>query len=338
VDPVNELRTDLANALADHMSIPLRVVEEAVNAVTADWAIRRQDYPHSGQHPMESDDHGHRLVATLPFVPETDDERTHREAGEAARLWAFCAQGADWDDWDAGEEIGPPPQRVGAALLLDQCHWWRGRERTADGGFSEHTVPMRLADMTHDHRMALLEWLRQRAPRFKLRADWVMAGSPPPFGDMACDAFEAACDDQFATPDDEWIERQPLVRALVRWTTPYAESPLTWRPIAEAPRRFDTLIIGRWSDLTDHDDMPIMWSGEDGWAPADAAGYGGFDDDPDQWRELRDDEYCPHDIPNIVSEVTQYRIASCRWCDHGHDPGEDENCDKCREELERMDF
>ena len=58
------------------------------------------------------------------------------------------------------------------------------------------TVAIRLEDMTHDHRLALLAFLRRNAPAYKTREDWYYASVPGPSGEMAQAAFQAECDRQ----------------------------------------------------------------------------------------------------------------------------------------------
>ena len=313
--PRDELLDILAGRLSEYLIgadhyLPDALVRDALAAVTADWRVVRKDYPNTDQHPLESDRYGHELIATGPFVPETDEETAEREAWEAARSWAWRAHQFSWDPQDLGYDDGEcpaPPERVGASQLLDQGLWWRAR--TSTDSDNRATEAIRLEDMTHDHRLALLGFLRRNAPRYKLRADWSYVSVPGPQGDMATLAFEEECSRQWETSAAEWIEDQPLVQALVYWTTPYGESPLTWRPMEEAPRD-GTVIAARWENAGPLDEPErVYWTRTMGWylvdsdSPHDEADIG-FDG----WRELRNDEQptpiepfdpnCPHGVPD----------------------------------------
>jgi hypothetical protein len=301
----NESRDELLDTLTAALAVQLVDAEcaprdadlrAALDAATADWSVTRKDYPNTDQHPLEDDSYGHRLVLTGPFVPESDEETAERTAWEAARSWAWRAHQFSYDPQDLGYDDGecpPPPERVGATQLLNQGIWWRMRtERDPVDKFTS-TEAIRLEDMTHDHRLALLAFLRRNAPRYKMRADWAMTSGPQPSGDAACDAFEAACDQQWETSAAEWIEDQPLVQALAYWTTPVAESPLTWRPMEEAPHD-GTVIAARWENARPLDEPErIYWARSGGWYLMDRDGP--LDDESaevgfDGWRELRDDE------------------------------------------------
>jgi hypothetical protein len=340
----NELNNTIAQTLAGVLAIDPERAQLAARAITSGWHAARITTPNSDEHPLTPVRHGHYLRIATDWQPETPGETADRQAREAARHWAWLADDLEWDDWEGADEVGPPPERVSINQLLDQGAWWRMRVADRPGsGLSPigraqlPTVAVKLADMTHDHRLALLDWLRQRAGQYKSRADWFFAATPGPNGDMAQLAFEAECVRQWDTPAAEWIEDQPLVKALVRWTTPYAESPVTWLPIDEAPH-YEGILIGRWSDLPEYPDQPIIWgAGLEEWVPPDPdrAGFGSFETGPDQWRKLRDDEYCEHDVPLI--EANGHRLEYCRWCDHGHGPGEGDGCARCVEELARMD-
>lgn len=310
-------RAELADAIAEHLaaikkqSNPAHDLDllEAVKRATKGWTITRIDYPNRDQHPLEDVAYGHRLRATLPFVPETTAEEAKRLARMEASLWAARAHVIDFDPADAAagayddtdDDPGPPPERVSVNALLRQGLWWRAcvsKESTT-------TEPIRIADMTHEHRLALLTWLRGRAKRYKEREDWHYAATPGPSGDMATAAFEAECDRQWDTPADEWFEAQPLVRALAYWTTPHAESPLTWRPMSEAPRWISPNIMARWAEPIGDDDLvEVYWSDlHHAWCAASGNGQP-LVDELTEWRELypweqpqfteaeTDDEHC----------------------------------------------
>lgn len=339
-------------------TVPRALIEQAVLRATEGWSVHRKDYPHTEDHPLAEVHYGHQLIAALPFVPETDTEREDREAWMAAQRWARKASWYSWDPQDPGwddNELGPPPQRVGAAQLLKQGIWWR--TRTSEDEFAP-TVPIRIEHMDHEHRLALLAFLRRNAPRYKLRADWAMAGGPRPDGDMACDAFEDACNEQWNTPATEWIEDQSLVQALVYWTTPYAESPLTWRPMNEAPLD-GTVIMARWadalSDAPEHQFVKVYWSSHLwDWLADEGTGVYPLTDELVEWRELRDDEATPF---TFITEPEQalcehgvdHNAEHCLYCEgnqddedaaaaehangyHLHEP-EPHRCPTCRDEV-----
>jgi hypothetical protein len=293
------------------------VLRMAVREVTEDWSVTRKDYPHRDDHPLAESRYGHQLVAALPFVPETDTEREDRQAWIAAQRWTQEAIWYSWDPQDPGwddDELGPPPQRVGAAQLLQQGIWWR--MRTSEDEFAP-TAPIRIEHMDHEHRLALLAFLRRNAGRYKLRADWAMASGPQPSGDMACDAFERECDQLWGTPAAEWIEDQPLVQALVYWTTPYAEAPLTWRPMDEAPRD-GTEIVVRLRDADEPDEPDRAWWSRTEYCWHLSGGSGSFDDGAfTEWRELRDDEIeaitlAEHENALHVLAPEPHRCSHCR--------------------------
>lgn len=325
---LDELRADLASALAHELGIPLAPVEQAIAVITEGWSVTRKDYPHRDDHPLAEPRYGHQLVVALPFVPETGAERGDREAWRAAQLWTHQASWYSWDPQDPGwddDNLAPPPQRVGAAQLLKQGIWWR--MRTSEDEFAP-TAPIRIEHMHHEHRLALLAFLRRNAARYKLRADWAMASGPQPSGDAACDAFEDACDQLWGTPDDDWIEDQPLVQALVHWTTPYAESPLTWRPMNEAPHD-GTVILARWAeplgDSPEEQFVKVYWSDHHwDWLADEGSGEHPLIDELVEWRELRDDEATPFTAPEHA------------MCEHGIDYNAD-HCLDCEAAQDRED-
>lgn len=200
---------------------------------------------------------------------------------------------------------GPPPPGVGILSLLEQAEWWRMRDPSADPGTRPApAVPIRLEDMDHTHRLGLLGFLRDRAEHFKARADWRMAAGPGPSGDAACDAFDAACDEQWGTSAAEWLERQPLVRALVSWTTPHAESPLTWQPIGCEPEQ--TPLLVRFTADSDEEPTEAMWTRTYGWTCLD---YVPLDTDPVEWRLPDDDKgrRFHHPAPEPGPEIRRVR-------------------------------
>jgi hypothetical protein len=282
----DELRTGLTESLhaalteitGQRSAIPDQLIEQAVNRVIEDWRVTRVDTPNADEYPLRPEPHGHYLKVTLPHVPETDDERTERELRWEAYLW-------DADD-------GPPPERVGVRQLLRQDTWWRmtAPDRpgaTGNRGVRLPTIPVRIEDMTHDHRVSLLAWLRQRAERLHFDAFGELWGAP---------------DDVLASHERqdprEWLEENELVQALVHWTTPYGEAPLTWRPMNEAPRIHETVIVVRYPSLDGEQTAQVVsslayeWVTFPDYEPLTVPdGHGGFEQaDPIEWRELRDDE------------------------------------------------
>lgn len=299
-DSLDELRADLARALAVHLAVicvksnpvPTLDLVEAVNRATEDWRVSRKDYPHRDDHPLSEVRYGHALTATLPFKPETEAETVDREAWESARSWAARAWMIDFDPAAAArgdytntdDDPGPPPERVGANQLIQQGLWWRMRE--SRNPEDKTTVAVRVADMDHDHRLSLLGFLRRNAKAYKEREDWAYASGPQPSGDMACDAFEAECDRQWSMGAHEWLEDQPLICTLVYWTTPYGEAPLTWRPMDEAPHDGTTIAV-RWPDSgpLDEPDRAYWLAPHYAWCLEHGSEL--FDSDSfAQWREL----------------------------------------------------
>lgn len=326
-DPHDELLDTLAGRLTEHLtsagySVPDLLVRDSLEAITADWSVTRnrdivrddagyQDGTDVCRESVGTVREGSVLEITTPWRPETGDERTEREARAAAFSWAWRARQFSYDPQDLGYDGGecpPPPERVGILQLLDQGLWWRARMEIG----SDVTTAIRLEDMTHSHRLALLAFLRRNAPSYKLREDWRYASTPGPNGDMASDAFEAECARQWDTSAADWIEDQPLVAALVYWTTPVAESPLTWRPMNEAPD--DRPVVAR---LAGHPEIQVEifyneWCQNTGGSIVSPPPW--FERPGVEWRELRDDELpTPVDDPRDLS------------CEHGSD----EHCSDC---------
>lgn len=277
--PLDELRADLTlginRALAGTYGEPFADmygsdVKRAVDAATEGWEAKRVA-PY--QHPLLEHVFGHQLVATLPPVLEMESERDDREARMAARRWR--------------PEDGPPPPKVGIMTMLGQTEWWRmvAPEGSPAQAAAKRTTPVRIEDMEHDHRLNLLAFLRRHAGRYKNAADWSLVNTPFPGGEMAGMAFEAECDRLWDEGAAEWLERQPLVCALVAWTTPWAESPLTWRPPDEAPKdgRLVMVIMGE-----GHPPILARRLLSHGWAHPDWTRL--VEDEPECWRELRPDE------------------------------------------------
>jgi hypothetical protein len=288
LSPREEFITTLADALAPHIyagdAPDLDHLRAALRTVTEEWAVDRKDTQDRDDRAPTPPRYGHELVVTGPFVPETDQEIADREARAAARSWANQARLFSYDPQDLGWDLGgcpPPPERVGVSQLLDQGLWWRARMNID----STETTAIRLEDMTHSHRLALLAFLRRNAKTYKLREDWSYASILGPSGEMAADAFEAECDRQWETPAAEWLESRPLIKALVYWTTPVAESPLTWRPMNEAPHT--GTIMARWvtplSDAPEHQEIEVHWLD---YAWCAVGGTGPLTDELAEWREL----------------------------------------------------
>jgi hypothetical protein len=319
----DELRTGLTESLhaalteitGQRSAIPDQLIEQAVNRVIEDWRVTRVDTPNADEYPLRPEPHGHYLKVTLPHVPETDDERTERELRWEAYLW-------DADD-------GPPPERVGVRQLLRQDTWWRmtAPDRpgaTGNRGVRLPTIPVRIEDMTHDHRVSLLAWLRQRAERLHSDAFGELWGAPDDVW-----AFHERQDPR------EWLEENELVQALVHWTTPYGEAPLTWRPMNEAPRD-GTDVMVRWPDGGDLDEPDRAFWSQAGYCWYLRGGTGTFQDAAfAAWRELRDDEkpvpvkYCDHE--NYQGRPCEDCGAGFYPCDHGGVHGSD-YCAACEQE------
>lgn len=228
--PLDELRGQLAGAVYDHLrahSANLDVsptdIGRAIASVTEDWKVVRNSTEPLGKRSREP---GIILKAELPWRPLTADEQADRDARLAAMSWgtdAYTREDFDVLDQPDGDP-GPPPERVSINDLLTQRIWWRMNDPDAPEG-ERRTVPIRIDDMPHVHRMGLLGWLRKGAHGFHMRYRGLFFGAPD-------DVFDVVLEEQPA----EWIDEQPLVRELVYRTTPYGESPRTWNPLDTAPR------------------------------------------------------------------------------------------------------
>jgi hypothetical protein len=302
-DPRDEMLDTLTAALAvqlvDADCAPRDAdLRAALDAATADWDFRRTVYPNADDHPLSQPRYGHALVAIGPFIPETNAERTERELRREAYFW-------DADD-------GPPPVRVGIRQLLRQDTWWRMNATPERQEGDNRTVAIRVEDMTHDHRLALLAWLRSKARNLHTSVFTELGGAP---------------DDVWSSHERqdprEWLEEQELIQALVHWTTPYGESPLTWRPMVEAPCGAEAVIVVRYQGPDGEQTAQVTPSLAYGWVTFPgydplmvSDGLGGFDyADPAEWRELRDDE-----LPTPVTEFDPN-------CPHG--VGDDDHCPEC---------
>jgi hypothetical protein len=133
----------------------------------------------------------------------------------------------------------------------------------------------------------------------------------------------------------EWLEENELVQALVHWTTPYGEAPLTWRPMNEAPRD-GTDVMVRWPDGGDLDEPDRAFWSQAGYCWYLRGGTGTFQDAAfAAWRELRDDEkpvpvkYCDHE--NYQGRPCEDCGAGFYPCDHGGVHGSD-YCAACEQE------
>lgn len=268
----HNLRAELVSSLAHELGLPLRAVEEAVNTVTADWTVTRKNYPTGNENPLAELRYGHRLVIELPFVPESDAKRTERELRMEAYFWS--------------PEKGAPPEHVGVRQLLRQGEWWCANATPDRGDGVRRTVTIRVEDMTHDHRLGLLDWLRTRAHELHASAFSELGNAPDDV--WLSHAYHDSA---------EWLEGQELVQALVRWTTPYAESLLTWRPMSEAPFIHGASLMAR--SKYNRSEIIVSWNDTEGWWEG-ADGFV-YIDEAVEWRELRDDE----------------KSSSLRGCEHG---------------------
>lgn len=241
-------------------------IRRAVIKATADWRTDRKETPSTDDHPLSEVHYGHYIKVTLPWVPETEGERVERELWHEAYFW-------DPDD-------GPPPPRVGVNQLLRQDIWWR---MNSPEGSPERTMAIKVEEMTHGHRLGLLGWLRSKARNLH-SAVFAQLGDAPDHVWMSHERQDPS----------EWLEEEPLVRSLAHWTTPYGESPLTWRPMHEAPTD-GTTILARWRYADpgvagEHrvDELLAYWStGHQSWSPLGGGILGGR---ALEWRELYDHE------------------------------------------------
>ena len=223
--PLDELRRDLKLALAARLASDPELIDQAVYEATLGWHATRENTPSVREHPLaEPRPYGHQLHVITDWVPETRAEAAEREARADASAWVY------------GDQDGPPPERVRILDLLDQRTWWRARvgewTQRAEALQMRQTEPVRVADMTLDHQVRLLALLRRNARNLHFQYGSRLLGAP---------------DDVVWSHDAEnpreWLEEQPLIRELVWRTTPWAESPLTWRPLKEA--KSDVLLIVR---------------------------------------------------------------------------------------------
>lgn len=300
--PGDEFRTELADginaALTEILSDSFVDVygddiRSAVVKATEDWRTKREITPSADDHPLAEVKYGHYIQVNLPWVPETEDEKQSREARLAAYLW-------DADD-------GPPLPGVRMTQLLRQSTWWRFRK-------DDRLVPIPIEDMTHEHRLSVLGWLRDHAAGLHTSADLELLNAP--------DDVIRSHENQ---PPAEWLEEHELVQALAYWTTPYGESPLTWRPMNEAPRGIPPTPIvvryrqaGQWQIAIVVDSLEYRWVHFPSYEPLLVPdGHGGEDyARPVEWRELRDEEREKPAPPcDCERGETCPRCRATPWCD-----------------------
>jgi hypothetical protein len=310
--PIDTFRHELTSALVEQLHearspVEHEVIKSVVRRITNGWTVT----VHHSASPEDSDVMGYNLGLCLPWRRESDEEAAARQARWEAMMW--------------DSEAGPPPPGVSMSQLLRQDIWWQMRDAPPwEGG---KLVPVRIEDMDHNHRLNLLEWLRTRSEQLHSSLAGELLGAP----DDVWASYEA--EDPY-----EWIEEQELIQALVRWTTPYAESPLTWRPMAEAPKD-GTVIVVRWADAgpLDMSDR-IYWSrGGHGWYFGDGGSSQIYEDEFSGWRELRDDEK-PSLPLSLTCNHAGYDESNCGDCgalfypcSHGGSYGSDE-CSWCEQE------
>jgi hypothetical protein len=88
--------------------------------------------------------------------------------------------------------------------LLDQDEWWEPQ-----GG-----PPILVETMRPSHVHNLLAWFERKAPQLKTYYEVSLAAGPQPYGEMACDVFESACEDLWNTPVLVWLNEFPLIQKL----------------------------------------------------------------------------------------------------------------------------
>lgn len=308
--PIDTFRHELTSALVEQLQearspVEHEVIKAVVRRVTDGWTAT----VHHSASPDDPDVMGYNLGLCLPWRRESDEEAAARKARWEAMVW--------------DSEAGPPPLGVSMLQLLRQDIWWQTRDAPYwEGG---KLVPVRIEDMDHNHRLNLLEWLRTRAGQFHSQQAGVFLGAP----DDVWAAYEA--EDPYV-----WIEEQELVQALVRWTTPYAESPLTWRPMSEAPKD-GTVVMA--SDALKSDAFRVCWDSYwGGWVVAESGWQYGTPPSCDLfgWRELREDEKPPPPSPECIHDG--YEESDCGMCGamfypcrHGGVYGSD-YCSACEQE------
>jgi hypothetical protein len=311
--PIDTFRHELTSAIAEQfesLSHPVdrEVLKGVIRRITDAWRVEREDSMSSipGE---EGKVWGYEFEVTLPWRPESEQETEAREARWAAMVW--------------DPEDGPPMPGVTMLQLLRQDTWWMYHPKPYWEG-SSPLLSVRVENMTHSHRMAVLAWLRSRANELHAQVAGELLGAP---------------DDVWSSYDvelpEEWLEEQELVWALDRWTTPWAESPLTWKPITEAPCD-GTVIMA--ADMQANDAFRIKWDSYwRGWIIVDDGPLYGTP--PScviyRWRDLREDE---KPAPVLACEHYGYDETDCGscgavWypCDHGGVHGSAE-CSACDQE------
>jgi hypothetical protein len=227
--PIDRFRQLLTDSIAEQLRRldPLHPVSHTllrtvIRQVTDNWQVDQHDS--SSEDSVRLGHDGFALRVTTPWQSYSEEELDARDARLFALVW--------------NPEDGPPPPGVSILQLLRQDTWWltRAPDRPGSSGYCGVRLPLgpiRVEDMTHEHRMSTLAWLRRRADKLHSDAAVHLHGAP--------DEVWASYD---AELPEEWLEEQPLIQALVRWTTPYAESPLTWKPILDIPyRQFEWVAV-----------------------------------------------------------------------------------------------
>lgn len=256
MNPNSEFRRDVALTLVSVLGIDPERAKDAAWAVTHNWRVERINTPNKDHHSLAEVPYGHYLRISTDWQPETLGETTEREARHEARMWGL-----------SHDDDQPPPPRTRILDLLDQDIWWLAR---VDG----RATSMRLADMGFDHKVSLLAWLRARASRFHGQlGTWL--------GDAPDDVWASWSREDSA----EWLEDQPLIKALVWHTTPVGCAPLTWQPLREAPA--GRLAIVRRGGR-DEQAWAVRLDGE--WWQIDAQGYTRI---PPTWFREPDNEWRP---------------------------------------------
>lgn len=151
-------------------------VSAVVDALIEGWRVEMKMIPNTRER---------FYTITTPRRPASALERLMDDARDQRDEWLYRCD----------HESVPPPPSVTTRDLLTQRTWWITGDKSA----------VRLVDMSPEHRVNLLAYLRGRADQYQL-AEWTSG------------LFDGAPDevtDQAAAEDAQhWLGRQELVRGL----------------------------------------------------------------------------------------------------------------------------
>lgn len=150
-------------------------VSDVVDVLVEGWRVEMKMLPATRER---------FYVITTPRRPASAMERLMDEAQDARREWLRN------DD-----EAVPPPPSVTTMDLLEQRVWWITGDKNA----------VRLDDMSPQHRVNLLRFLRRNAMSYQF-AEWTSG--------MFADAPDEVVDQAAEEDAQVWLGRQELVRRL----------------------------------------------------------------------------------------------------------------------------